>query len=218
MERRDIALINPKYLTSAVEAKQYPCEEWPEIAFLGRSNVGKSSLINSLCNQRGLAKVSGAPGKTRTINFFTGELRERIDGESTRHPVYLVDLPGYGFAKTGGKNRDLWSRFIGDYIQTSKRLVLLCLLVDLRHPGLYLDGEAYAWLRNNDIPLQIVCTKADKLNQSEKQKNLNEINRLFPTEYAALAYSSLKGQGKNRLIERFYDVVHGHFVDDDHTV
>ena len=90
--------------------------------------------------------------------------------------------------------------------------------MDLRHPGLYLDGEAYAWLRNNDIPLQIVCTKADKLNQSEKQKNLNEINRLFPTGYAALAYSSLKGQGKNRLIERFYDVVHGHFVDDDHTV
>ena len=167
MERRDIALINPKYLTSAVEAKQYPCEERPEIAFLGRSNVGKSSLINSLCNQRGLAKVSGAPGKTRTINFFTGELRERVDGESMRHPVYLVDLPGYGFAKTGGKNRDLWSRFIGDYIQTSKRLVLLCLLVDLRHPGLYLDGEAYAWLRNNDIPLQIVCTKSDKLNQSE---------------------------------------------------
>ena len=86
MERRDIALINPKYLTSAVEAKQYPCEERPEIAFLGRSNVGKSSLINSLCNQRGLAKVSGAPGKTRTINFFTGELRERVDGEST-YPV-----------------------------------------------------------------------------------------------------------------------------------
>ena len=202
MERRDIALINPKYLTSAVEAKQYPCEERPEIAFLGRSNVGKSSLINSLCNQRGLAKVSGAPGKTRTINFFTGELRERV----------------YGFAKTGGKNRDLWSRFIGDYIQSSKRLVLLCLLVDLRHPGLYLDGEAYAWLRNNDIPLQIVCTKSDKLNQSEKQKNLNEINRLFPTEYAALAYSSLKGQGKNRLIERFYDVVRGRFVDYEHTV
>ena len=96
MERRDIALINPKYLTSAVEAKQYPCEERPEIAFLGRSNVGKSSLINSLCNQRGLAKVSGAPGKTRTINFFTGELRERVDGESMRHPVYLVDLPFKG--------------------------------------------------------------------------------------------------------------------------
>ena len=127
------------------------------------------------------------------------------------------DTP-YTFAKTGGKNRDLWSRFIGDYIQSSKRLVLLCLLVDLRHPGLYLDGEAYAWLRNNDIPLQIVCTKSDKLNQSEKQKNLNEINRLFPTEYAALAYSSLKGQGKNRLIERFYDVVRGRFVDYEHTV
>lgn len=214
MTLRDIVLINTEYIASAVRPDQYPDGNRPEIAFLGRSNVGKSSLINSLCNRKGLAKVSGAPGKTRTINFFAGDVRERTDGESVRRSLFLVDLPGYGFARTGGKNRTIWSRFIGAYIKNSPRLLLLCLLVDLRHPGLHIDGEAYAWLRNNGVPLQIVCTKADKLNQSDRQKHLNEINRLFPAAHPAIAYSALKGYGRHQLIERIYDTVGAVLIDD----
>ena len=213
MTQRDIALINAKYVASAVREDQYPEAKLPEIAFIGRSNVGKSSLINSLCNQRGLAKVSGAPGKTRTINYFFGELRLREGDKSTRRPLYLVDLPGYGFAKTGGKNRDLWSRFVGDYIQKSPRLALLCLLIDLRHPGLPIDREAYAWLCEVGVSLQIVGTKSDKLNQSEKQRNMAAVDKFFPAVYPVIASSPLKQNGRAKLLERLYDAIAEPVVD-----
>ena len=113
----------------------------------------------------------------------------------------LVDLPGYGFARTGGKHRQAWSDFISEYVTESPHLVLLCLLVDLRHPGLPMDVQAYQWLTENGIPLQIVGTKADKLKANEKRKNLDKLNKLFPSPYKAVAYSSLKGDGKNELLE-----------------
>ena len=125
-------IIKAAYATTAVRRDQYPEGNVPEVAFLGRSNVGKSSLINSLCNHRGLARVSGAPGKTQTINYFSAALRRRDEEEGEqRLPFYLVDLPGYGFAKTGGRNRDMWSAFIGEYVTQSPNLCVLCLLVDL---------------------------------------------------------------------------------------
>ena len=129
-------IIKAAYATTAVRRDQYPEGSVPEVAFLGRSNVGKSSLINSLCNHRGLARVSGAPGKTQTINYFSAALRRRDEAEGEqRLPFYLVDLPGYGFAKTGGKNRDMWSAFIGEYVTQSPNLCVLCLLVDLPMTG-----------------------------------------------------------------------------------
>ena len=152
-------IIKAAYATTAVRRDQYPEGSVPEVAFLGRSNVGKSSLINSLCNHRGLARVSGAPGKTQTINYFSAALRRRDEAEGEqRLPFYLVDLPGYGFAKTGGKNRDMWSAFIGEYVTQSPNLCVLCLLVDLRHPGLAIDQQAYDWLSSAGGPLQIVGT------------------------------------------------------------
>lgn len=196
----ELQIINPKYAASAVRPDQYPAGDRGEIAFLGRSNVGKSSLINSLCNYRGLARVSGEPGKTQTINYFTAALRERNGEDIRKIPFFLVDLPGYGFARTGGKNRQIWSDFIGQYVTTSPRLTLLCLLVDLRHPGLSIDCQAYEWLTAHHIPLQIIGTKADKLKSSEKQKNLAQLNRLFPTAYKAIAYSSLKREGTQQLL------------------
>ncbi|WP_298678129.1 ribosome biogenesis GTP-binding protein YihA/YsxC [uncultured Megasphaera sp.] len=201
-------IIKAAYATTAVRRDQYPEGNVPEVAFLGRSNVGKSSLINSLCNHRGLARVSGAPGKTQTINYFSAALRRRDEEEGEqRLPFYLVDLPGYGFAKTGGRNRDMWSAFIGEYVTQSPNLCVLCLLVDLRHPGLAIDQQAYDWLASAGVPLQIVGTKADKLKANEKNRNLALLNKLFPSDRPALAYSSLKRDGFGPLAKNLFERV-----------
>lgn len=201
-------IIKAAYATTAVRRDQYPEGNVPEVAFLGRSNVGKSSLINSLCNHRGLARVSGAPGKTQTINYFSAALRRRDEEEGEqRLPFYLVDLPGYGFAKTGGRNRDMWSAFIGEYVTQSPNLCVLCLLVDLRHPGLAIDQQAYDWLASAGVPLQIVGTKADKLKVNEKNRNLAQLNKLFPSDRPALAYSSLKRDGFGPLAKNLFERV-----------
>ena len=201
-------IIKAAYATTAVRRDQYPEGNVPEVAFLGRSNVGKSSLINSLCNHRGLARVSGAPGKTQTINYFSAALRRRDEEEGEqRLPLYLVDLPGYGFAKTGGRNRDMWSAFIGEYVTQSPNLCVLCLLVDLRHPGLAIDQQAYDWLASAGVPLQIVGTKADKLKANEKNRNLAQLNKLFPSDRPALAYSSLKRDGFGPLAKNLFERV-----------
>ncbi len=201
-------IIKAAYATTAVRRDQYPEGAVPEVAFLGRSNVGKSSLINSLCNHRGLARVSGAPGKTQTINYFSAALRRRDEAEGEqRLPFYLVDLPGYGFAKTGGKNRDMWSAFIDEYVTQSPNLCVLCLLVDLRHPGLAIDQQAYDWLSSAGVPLQIVGTKADKLKANEKNRNLAQLNKLFPSDRPALAYSSLKRDGFGPLAKNLFERV-----------
>lgn len=201
-------IIKAAYATTAVRRDQYPEGSVPEVAFLGRSNVGKSSLINSLCNHRGLARVSGAPGKTQTINYFSAALRRRDEAEGEqRLPFYLVDLPGYGFAKTGGKNRDMWSAFISEYVTQSPNLCVLCLLVDLRHPGLAIDQQAYDWLSSAGVPLQIVGTKADKLKANEKNRNLAQLNKLFPSDRPALAYSSLKRDGFGPLAKNLFERV-----------
>lgn len=201
-------IIKAAYATTAVRRDQYPEGNVPEVAFLGRSNVGKSSLINSLCNHRGLARVSGAPGKTQTINYFSAALRRRDEEEGEqRLPFYLVDLPGYGFAKTGGRNRDMWSAFIGEYVTQSPNLCVLCLLVDLRHPGLVIDQQAYDWLASAGVPLQIVGTKADKLKANEKNRNLAQLNKLFPSDRPALAYSSLKRDGFGPLAKNLFERV-----------
>lgn len=204
---RDLQIINPKYVASAVRKDQYPEFFLPEIAFLGRSNVGKSSLINSLCNQRGLARVSGEPGKTQTINFFSAEIREKDHDEVMRTPLCLVDLPGYGFARAGGKKRQMWSSFISEYITSSSRLRMLCLLIDLRHPGLAIDGQAYDWLAASGVHLQIIGTKSDKLKSNEKKKNLAILDAMFPADSSAVAYSALKKEGREVLLERFINTI-----------
>lgn len=203
-------IIASKYVASAVRPDQYPEGDTVEVAFLGRSNVGKSSLINSLCNHRGLALVSGQPGKTKTINFFTITSKEDIsETEERRYEWFLVDLPGYGYAKTDKSNRNIWSSFIADYILQSERLMLLCLLVDGRHPELPIDQEAFNWLREAGVPLQIVVTKVDKLNSKERQQNMCFIKENFPCEAPAIPYSSLKHTGRELLLQRINQVIVG---------
>lgn len=203
-------IIKATYTASAVSAKQYPEGDTVEIAFLGRSNVGKSSLINSLCNHRGLALVSGQPGKTKTINFFSVTSRETLsETEERRYDWFLVDLPGYGFAKTDKSNRNLWSSFIADYILQSERLMLLCLLIDGRHPELPIDEEAYNWLREAGVPLQIVVTKTDKLKSSEKQRNMAIIKERYACDTPPIAYSALKHTGRELLNTRINRILLG---------
>lgn len=204
---QELQIINAKYVASAVRADQYPADGLPEIAFLGRSNVGKSSLINSLCNQRNLARVSGEPGKTQTINYFQSMLRSRDEEREERKPFFLIDLPGYGFARTGGKKKQMWSDFIGEYVTQSPHLILLCLLIDLRHPGLSIDCQAYEWLSRQGVHMQIVGTKADKLSSNEKRKNIAQLNKMFPSVYGAVAYSSLKKDGRNTLLSHIWNAL-----------
>lgn len=204
---QELQIINAKYVASAVRAEQYPADGLPEIAFLGRSNVGKSSLINSLCNQRNLARVSGEPGKTQTINYFQSMLRSRGEEREERKPFFLIDLPGYGFARTGGKKKQMWSDFIGKYVTQSPHLILLCLLIDLRHPGLSIDCQAYEWLSRQGVHIQIVGTKADKLSSNEKRKNIAQLNKIFPSVYGAVAYSSLKKDGRNTLLSHIWNAL-----------
>ena len=203
-------IIGAKYLASAVRSDQYPEGDTVEIAFIGRSNVGKSSLINSLCNHKGLALVSGSPGKTRTINFFGVESKQDLpDQMEERYNWFLVDLPGYGYAKTEKLNRDIWSSFIADYIMHSPRLMLLCLLIDSRHPDLPIDKVAYDWLVEVGVPVQIVLTKADKLNQNERNKQIRAIEEMYPVARKPILYSSLKHTGRDQLMERINEILVG---------
>lgn len=191
-------ILNAKYLASAVRPDQYPPGEMVEVAFIGRSNVGKSSLINSLCRHRGLALVSGRPGKTQTVNFFS--VNARLD-EEQRIEWFLVDLPGYGYAKTAKSNKLQWSKFISQYITESPRLRLVCQLIDIRHDPMESDKEAYQWLSQGPAPVQLIATKADKLNRSQIKKNTDTIARQLGAQGKVIPYSALKGDGRDELLD-----------------
>lgn len=173
-----------------VDFSQYPEETLPEIAFVGRSNVGKSSLINSLINRKALAKTSSTPGKTRTINFYNVE-----------DTLYLVDLPGYGYAKVSKEETTRWSKMIDEYLTNRKTLVGIIMVVDLRHPPQDLDIQMLEWIRHFDHYVNIVATKKDKLKRSQLQKNMRALNDGFRlTEEAVLIpFSSVTGEGKTEI-------------------
>lgn len=201
MTGTDIAklhILNAKYLASAVRPDQYPPGEVVEVAFIGRSNVGKSSLINSLCRHRGLALVSGRPGKTQTVNFFS--VNAKLE-EEQRIEWFLVDLPGYGYAKTAKSNKLQWSKFISQYIMESSRLRLVCQLIDIRHDPMESDKDAYQWLSQGPAPVQLIATKADKLNRSQIKKNTDTIARQLGAQGRVIPYSALKGDGRDELLD-----------------
>ena len=198
-EKERLDIIKAKYVASAVRRDQFPEEALPEVAFIGRSNVGKSSLINSLCRHRGLARTSGTPGKTQTINFFKVLMRE---GEE-RFPFHLVDLPGYGYAKTGQANRKIWSRFIEDYFTQSPYLRLVCLLIDIRHAPMASDAEMFQRLATKGLPLQLILTKADKISKNQVASAVANARKSLQTQGIAevMAYSAQNGQGRQELLD-----------------
>ena len=202
-------IIRSKYIASAVRPEQYPQPELTEIAFIGRSNVGKSSLINSLCRRNGLARVSATPGKTQTINFYDLEAKRTLEDETVeRQEFYLVDLPGYGFARTGKANRDQWSGFIAKYLSGSDNLAMVCQLIDIRHKPLESDMECYHWLKSCGLMVQIILTKSDKLskNAAASQKALFR-RELGLNDDQIMVYSSSNHNMRGELIERIMGAV-----------
>lgn len=188
------------YLASAVRRDQYPQEHRPAVAFIGRSNVGKSSLINSLTRIRQLAHVSSKPGKTRTINFY--ELLLRIDGGEERHAVHLVDLPGYGYAKAARDSRKVWAKFIAEYFLHAEDLRFVCLLLDIRHTPMESDRRMFAWIVAHDIPVLVIATKADKIGKNAQHVQIAVIQKtLGVPELTILPYASPKNEGRAELLD-----------------
>ena len=195
-----VVITKAVYLASAVRRDQYPEERHPAVAFIGRSNVGKSSLINSLTRIRQLARVSSKPGKTQTINFY--ELLLRIDGGEERHPVHLVDLPGYGYAKVSRDSRKVWTKFIEEYFLHAEELRFVCLLLDIRHIPMDSDRRMFAWLVEHDIPVLVIATKADKIGKNARRAQLAAIQKaLGVEELTILPYASPKNEGRSELLD-----------------
>lgn len=158
-----------------------------EISFLGRSNVGKSSLINSLLSKKGLARTSNTPGRTQSINFFL-----------INDSFYFADLPGYGYARVSKTMRASWGTMSEEYLAKRQELVLSIQLVDSRHEPSALDRQLQEWLIYNQKPHIVVATKADKLSSNQLKKNLDEIRQIMP-ESTVIPYSSMTGKGKDEI-------------------
>ena len=155
-------IITADFLCSNTDYKKCPAPDKPEFAFIGRSNVGKSSLINMLTSRKGLAKTSGTPGKTQLINHFL-----------INNTWYLVDLPGYGFAKTSQANREKWELMIRDYLENRENLLSTMVLIDARIKPQLIDLEFMQWMGENHLPFAIIFTKTDKLTKNELASNLS---------------------------------------------
>lgn len=182
---------NVSFLASYGLSKQLPPSKQMEVAFAGRSNVGKSSLINKLLSRKALARVSAVPGKTATINFYD------LDGR-----IHLVDLPGYGYAKVAKSEKWRWAELIEGYLNDEGRdLALVVLLVDMRHPATRLDVDMVNYLIETEKPFLVVLTKADKLNKTEREKRLAAIADELPCgdELTVLPFSSETGEGVETL-------------------
>ncbi|MEJ2003510.1 MAG: ribosome biogenesis GTP-binding protein YihA/YsxC [Cyclobacteriaceae bacterium] len=188
---------NAEFITSSTRYNQCPPPDKPEIAFIGRSNVGKSSLINMLAGRKKLAKVSSKPGKTQLINHFL------IDEK-----WYLVDLPGYGWAKVSKTDRGKWGEMIHDYLLERKNLVNIFVLLDSRLPPQPVDTDFIEWLGMNGIPFALVFTKADKQSHNKNQSAMARYRRFLKTQWETLPpvflTSSASGSGKDELI-RYID-------------
>lgn len=183
-------IVNNAYLAAVgVKEDQYPTNELPEIAFAGKSNVGKSSLINALLGRKALARTSSQPGKTQTINFYNVEER-----------LYFVDLPGYGYAKVSKGERDRWAKMIDDYLHTRQTLLQVVLLVDGRHQPSANDRQMLDWIRSFGYEPLVVATKVDKMGKSLQQKSLKIIcQSLDLTKDQLFPFSALKKTGRDEI-------------------
>ncbi|MBN7774613.1 ribosome biogenesis GTP-binding protein YihA/YsxC [Clostridium aminobutyricum] len=184
--------------TIAVKTSQYPSQEFPEIAFAGRSNVGKSSLLNLLTNRRNLARTSGNPGKTRTINFY------RVNDE-----FRIVDLPGYGYAKISKSQSEGWGAMMEEYLEHRENLVKVIQLVDIRHAPSVQDVQMYNYLRHFGLDGIVVATKADKVSTNEKQKCINVIRETLGLsgEDKVIPVSALKRTGYDVLLNEIESLI-----------
>ena len=182
---------NAEFIRSAAKISDCPRDRLPQIAFAGRSNVGKSSVINRILNRKNLARVGSAPGKTTHINYFL------IDKK-----VYLVDLPGYGYAKVSKQERARWGKLIEQWFADTSLMTLGVLIVDLRHKPTADDCVMAQWFKNAGCPFVVVANKLDKLKKSEIESNLARIREVLslPDDVRLIPFSAEKGDGRDELL------------------
>ena len=188
---------NPKFEISAVSPKQYPTGKLPEIVLVGKSNVGKSSLINTLLNRKNLARTSSQPGKTQTINFYN------INKE-----FYFVDLPGYGYAAVSQEIKAKWGKMIERYLKKSEKLVMVFLLIDIRHDPSENDKLMYDWILSNGYEPVIIATKLDKIKRSEYDKKLKAIRtKLGGENMRIIPFSSVTKKGREEILGLIEEII-----------
>jgi GTP-binding protein len=182
-----VRIVSAEFIKSAYSRLHWPADSRPEIAFLGRSNVGKSSLINSLLLRKGLARTSNTPGRTQSINYFL-----------INDSFYFVDLPGYGYARVSKSMRSDWGEMAEEYLSQRDELVLCVQLIDSRHKPSALDMQLNEWLIYHEKPHIVVATKSDKISSNELTKSLSQTRKLFAAS-KVLPYSARTGRGRDDL-------------------
>ena len=184
------------FITSMKDYGDYPTKGGPEVAFAGKSNVGKSSMINKLTNRNKLARTSATPGKTRLINVY------QINGE-----INFIDLPGYGFAKVSKTEKQSWGKMMQDYFATTEDLCHVFHLVDIRHEPTQEDREMNVFLRSNGIPFTVVATKADKISRGARMKHIAPICRALAVQpWQVIPFSSEDATGRDELLAKIEEV------------
>ena len=188
-------ITSAKFVKSAFKQTDWPHDQRPEIAFLGRSNVGKSSFLNSLLGVRGLARTSSTPGRTQALNFFL-----------INDAFWFVDLPGYGYARAPRDVQAKWSDAAGEYLEKSDQLALSIHLIDSRHEPTTKDLQLQQWLIHNDRPNVVVATKSDKLSNNELAKNIARARQVLNTSNV-ISYSSVTARGANEVWRAISDAI-----------
>lgn len=185
-------MLNAEFVGSAVKKEQYPDLNIPELVLLGRSNVGKSSFINTILNRKNLARVGSTPGKTRLINFFL-----------INKSFFFVDLPGYGYAKVSKEEQNKWKNIVEEYLFNRKQIKMYIMIVDSRHNPSDNDKTMFTWIKSTNLPYIIIANKCDKLSRNELNKNINMIaNILSITDKSLIVpFSSKTKNGKDKAIE-----------------
>jgi len=192
-----VKISSARFLKSATSAADLPRDQRPEIAFCGRSNIGKSSLLNVLTNSRGLARTSSTPGRTQLLNFFV-----------VNEEMYFVDLPGYGYAKVAKSTRERFGVMIENYLQGRRQLKLMLMLVDSRFEPTESDRVMKQWLDHNGIPTAVILTKTDKISRNELAKALRTGAEVLNTK-EIIAFSAVTGSGRDQILNRIHEAVHG---------
>lgn len=197
-----------EFVISAVGPNQYPPDALPEIALAGRSNVGKSSLINRMIQRKNLARTSSKPGKTQQLNYY-----------KINQDLFFVDLPGYGYAQVSKSKREIWGKFIEEYLLHREYLKLVLLVIDLRHPPSKDDQAMYAWLKHNEVPLCVVTTKADKISKGQWQKHVKIVKETLQMDKndPFVLFSSELGTGKDELWGIIQNVIKSKEVEAEHA-
>ncbi|MEX1054747.1 MAG: ribosome biogenesis GTP-binding protein YihA/YsxC [Rhodothermales bacterium] len=185
-------MTDAQFVTGATKWSALPSDGRPEVAFIGRSNVGKSSLLNLLAGRRALARTSGTPGKTQQFNYYL-----------INNSLYFVDLPGFGYARVARTERERWGKFIGRYLAERETLRLVVHLVDSRHPPTALDLDVMSLMRGSNVPYVIALTKTDKLSGNERSKSLRDVEKVlegFAMEVPIIQTSSKTRRGREDLL------------------